>query len=173
MFAYHTVTKQLLADLYTPVSAYMRLRDVYPQSVLMESSDYHSGENSRSFIGFQPLASVSVAHGKSCCRYPDGSQVVREVSAEYPVHQVINDFLHRFNITGDDRGFCGLYGFTSFNAVRYFEHIPVKDVTLERNDAPDLQYILYKTVVVFDHFNNTMKIIELLTDGESDHLEET
>ena len=68
MFAYHTVTKQLLADLYTPVSAYMRLRDVYPQSVLMESSDYHGGENSRSFIGFQPIASVSVAHGKSCCR---------------------------------------------------------------------------------------------------------
>ena len=173
MFAYHTVTKQLLADLYTPVSAYMRLRDVYPQSVLMESSDYHGGENSRSFIGFQPIASVSVAHGKSCCRYPDGSQVEREVSDNYPVHQVINDFLHQFNIEGDDRGFCGLYGFTSFNAVRYFEHIPVKDVTLERNDAPDLQYILYKTVVVFDHFNNTMKIIELLTDGESDHLEET
>ena len=173
MFAYHTITKQLLADLYTPVSAYMRLRDVYPQSVLMESSDYHSGENSRSFIGFQPIASVSVAHGKSCCRYPDGSEVSREVSEQYPVHQVINDFLHQFDIKGEDRQYCGLYGFTSFNAVRYFENIPVKDVTQERNDAPDLLYILYKTVVVFDHFNNTMKIIELLANGETDHLEET
>ena len=173
MFAYHTITKQLLADLYTPVSAYMRLRDVYPQSVLMESSDYHSGENSRSFIGFQPIASVSVAHGKSCCRYPDGSEVLREVSEQYPVHQVINDFLHQFDIKGVDSQYCGLYGFTSFNAVRYFENIPVKDVTQERNDAPDLLYILYKTVVVFDHFNNTMKIIELLANGETDHLEET
>ncbi|MBP5318639.1 MAG: anthranilate synthase component I family protein, partial [Paludibacteraceae bacterium] len=173
MFTYHTHTKQLLADLYTPVSAYLRLRDVYPQSALMESSDYHSGENSRSFIGFQPIASVSVAHGKSCCRYPDGSQIEREVSAAYPVDQVINDFLHQFEIEGDDRQYCGLYGFTSFNAVRYFENIPVKDVTQQRNDAPDLLYILYKTVVVFDHFNNTMKIVELLTDGEADHLEET
>ncbi len=172
MFKYHTITKNMLGDLYTPVSTYLRLRDYGPQSVLMESSDYHGGENSRSFIGITPLASVSVGHGKSICQLPDGHIEEKMVDDNYPVHQVISDFLHRFEITGENSEYCGLYGYTSFNAVRYFEHIAVKDATLEKNDAPDLLYILYKNVIVFDHYNNTLKIIELLADGATGHLDD-
>jgi anthranilate/para-aminobenzoate synthase component I len=72
-FNYHTVTRKILADLYTPVGVYMRLRDIYPQSALMESSDYHGSENSRSFIGVHPLASIAVSHGEVIKTYPDGS----------------------------------------------------------------------------------------------------
>ena len=57
-FEYKTHTRKILADLYTPVGVYMRLRDLYPQSVLMESADYHSNENARSFIGIHPIASM-------------------------------------------------------------------------------------------------------------------
>ncbi|MBR5663922.1 MAG: anthranilate synthase component I family protein, partial [Bacteroidales bacterium] len=67
--------------------------------------------------------------------------------------------------------YCGLYGFTSFNAVRYFENIEVKDETQEENDAPDLIYILYKDIIVFDHFRNELVIIELLSEGEEDDLD--
>ena len=56
-FNYQTTTRSILADLYTPVGVYMRLRDLYPQSALMESSDYHDSNNSRSFIGINPIAS--------------------------------------------------------------------------------------------------------------------
>ena len=62
-FKYTTVSKTILADLYTPVGVYMRLRDLYPQSALMESSDYHDANNSRSFIGINPIASVAIGHG--------------------------------------------------------------------------------------------------------------
>jgi len=96
MFKYHTITKNMLGDLYTPVSTYLRLRDYGPQSVLMESSDYHGGENSRSFIGISPLASVSVSHGKAICQLPDGHIEEQMVDDNYPVHLVISDFLHRF-----------------------------------------------------------------------------
>ncbi len=72
-FNYKTVTRKILADLYTPVGVYMRLRDIYPQSALMESSDYHGSENSRSFIGVHPLASIAVSHGEVIKTYPDGS----------------------------------------------------------------------------------------------------
>lgn len=72
-FNYTTVTRTILADLYTPVGVYMRLRDIYPQSALMESSDYHGSENSRSFIGVHPLASIAVSHGEVIKTYPDGS----------------------------------------------------------------------------------------------------
>ena len=55
-YNYHTVSKKILGDLNTPVSVYLRVRDAYPQSALMESSDYHDGKNSRSFICVHPMA---------------------------------------------------------------------------------------------------------------------
>ncbi len=173
MFKYHTSSKTILADLYTPVSVYMRVRDQFPQSALMESSDYHGGENSRSFIGINPIASVAISHGKAICTFPNGSKTEKEVSNQYRCDHAINDFLAQIEVEGDDKNYCGLYGYTTFNAVRYFENIAVKDTTLEKNDAPDMLYILYKTVIMFDHFNNKMKIIELLAEGESDTIANT
>ncbi|MBQ0030347.1 MAG: anthranilate synthase component I family protein [Paludibacteraceae bacterium] len=173
MFSYTTKSKSFLADMCTPVSAYMNLRDFYPQSALMESSDYHSGENSRSFIGIQPIASVAINHGKAICQFPDGSKTERDVNKDYLSDKAINDFLNEIHVEGPDSNFCGLYGYTTFNAVRYFENIDVKDTTEAKNDAPDMLYILFKTVIMFDHFNNKMTIIELLNEGENDHIDET
>ena len=170
MFSYHTASKKILGDLNTPVSTYLRVRDAYPQSALMESSDYHGGENSRSFIGINPIASVSIEHGMGIAHYPDGTTTSKPITDGFGSAEVINEFIHSINVTGDYSNFCGLYGYTAFNAVRYFENINVKDVTQERNDAPDLLYILYKDVIVFDHFRNEMILIELLSDGENDHL---
>jgi len=170
-FIYHTASKKILGDLNTPVSTYMKLRDDYPMSALMECSDYHGGENSKSFIGLHPIASVSIEHGKGVCKFPDGTQAEHEITKEYGSAQLINDFLAAFKVSGDNAACCGLFGYTSFNAVRYFENINVKDETQEKNDAPDLLYILYKDVVVFDHFRNEMVLIELLADGEQDDLD--
>ena len=171
MYKYHTASKTILGDLNTPVSTYLKVRDAYPQSVLMESSDYHGGENSKSFIGLHPIAQVSIEHGTGKIKFPDGTQTEHKIDENYGSAQVINEFLDAFEITGENSKYCGLYGYTSFNAVRYFENINVKDETLEKNDAPDLLYILYKDVIVFDHFNNQLTIIELLADGEEDDLD--
>lgn len=167
-YTYKTCTRTILADLYTPVGAYMRLRDVYPQSVLMESSDYHGQSNSRSFIGVCPMASVAISHGDAVCRYPDGSSSRRAVGRDYRADNAINNFLAHFSVTGGHADICSLYGYTSFNAVRYFEDIDVKDATMERNDAPDMLYILYRYIIVFDHFNNSMTLVGLSEDGRCD-----
>ena len=171
MFTYHTATRQILGDLHTPVSVYLRVRDLYPQSALMESSDYHGNDNARSFIALQPLASIAIAHGKATVTHPDGTSNSQPCTSCHDCSSSLEDFLANFSVSGQAAEFCGLYGYTTFNAVRYFEQIPVKDETQAENDAPDLLYILYKYVIVFDHFNNSMTLIELLTDGESDHLE--
>ena len=160
-FNYTTTSKTILADLYTPVGVYMRLRDLYPQSALMESCDYHDSNNSRSFIGIDPMASVAIGHGTATITYPDGSTFKHEVNKEYRSDKAIHQLIDHIQVSGDDAKICGLFGYTSFNAVRYFEDIPVKDETLAKNDAPDLLYILYKVVIVFDHFNNTLKIVTL------------
>ena len=165
-FNFTTTSRTILADLYTPVGVYMRLRDIYPQSALMESSDYHEKDNSRSFIGINPMASVAIGHGKATVTFPDGSTEVHEVNKEYRSDKAIHVIIDRIQVTGDHANVCGLYGYTSFNAVRYFEDIAVKDETQEKNDAPDMLYILYKVVIVFDHFNNTLTIVSL--DGETE-----
>lgn len=143
----------------------MRLRDLYPQSALMESSDYHEKDNSRSFIGIEPMASVAIGHGMATITYPDGTTLQHEVNKDYRSDKAIHELIDRIHVEGDDAKLCGLFGYTSFNAVRYFEDINVKDETQAKNDAPDLLYILYKVVIVFDHFNNTIKIVSL--EGET------
>ena len=160
-FNYTTTSRTILADLYTPVSIYMRLRDLYPQSALMESSDYHDQSNARSFIGINPVASVAIGHGIATVSYPDGSQQRQELSAAFSTADAIHALTDRLHVEGDDANLVGLFGYTSFNAVRYFENIAVKDETQAENDAPDVLYILYKTVIVFDHHNNRLKIVAL------------
>ncbi len=178
-FNYTTQTRKILADLYTPVGVYMRLRDIYPQSALMESSDYHGTENSRSFIGVHPIASIAVGHGVVTATYPDGRVEEKELPAfgegkgeecKLAISKAFDDFIQAFHVEGEGSECCGLYGFTTFNAVRYFENIPVKDTTMEKNDAPDIYYIMYKNIIVFDHFNNTMQLITLGEEAELDAL---
>ena len=168
IFQYKTESKTFLADLYTPVGVYMRLRDIYPQSALMESSDYHEKDNSRSFIGINPIASVAIGHGLATITFPDGTTESHEVNKEYRSDKAIHALIDRIQVEGDYKDFCGLYGYTSFNAVRYFEDIAVKDETQERNDAPDMLYILYKDVIVFDHFNNSLTIVTIGDEVELD-----
>lgn len=171
-FKYHTASKKILGDLITPVSAYLKVRDAYPQSALMESSDYHGGENAKSFIAVHPIASVGIEHGMGVEKFPDGSTRTTAIDKSFGSAQLINQFLDSFDISGEESQYCGLYGYTSFNAVRYFENINVKDETQEANDAPDLIYILYKDIIVFDHFRNELTIIEMLQDGEEDDLDQ-
>lgn len=156
----------MLGDLCTPVGAYLKLRDIFPQSALMESSDYHGGENSRSFIGLEPLASVAINHGEAIMQYPDGTQEAKEITETYRVEDAIQDFLNHFHVDGEYSNYCGLYGYTTFNAVRYFENIPIKDSRNATNDAPDMLYILYRYIVVFNDFSSELAIIELRAEDE-------
>ncbi len=167
-YLFHTASKTILSDRYTPVNVYMKVRDMFTQSFLMECSDYHSETNSRSFIGFHPLASISIGHGKAVMHFPDQQEIRSDISDNYPVEKAFKDFMGHFRIENDTNGYCGLYGYTAFDAVRYFEHIDVKEETIEKNDAPDILYILYKNVIVFNHHDDTMELLELLGEGEND-----
>lgn len=126
-YDYKTISCTMLGDLHTPVSTYLKVRDIFPQSALMESSDYHGSENNRSFIALCPLASVSIDHGTVIFRLPDDSREEHPITDTYRVENALNDFRARFRVEGEYSNYCGLYGYTSFNAVRYFENIPVKD----------------------------------------------
>ncbi len=171
-YNYHTQYKTMLGDLHTPVSTYLKVRDLFPQSALMESSDYHGSENNRSFIGLDPVASIGINHGIATATFPDGSIEERPIHDTYRVEDALNDFLSRFQVSGEGSNYCGLYGYTTFNAVRYFEHINVKDSRDAKNDAPDILYILYRYLIIFNDFRHEMMLVEMLQDKGTSHLDQ-
>lgn len=172
-YNYQTVSSTILADLYTPVGVYLSLRGLYPQSALMESSDYHSHDTARSFIAIHPMASFAVSHGVAITSLPGGTVLRQPLDLDHKgvakeqVAQALGDFLAAFHVEGEGREYCGVYGFTSFNAVRYFENIDVVDDTQPANDAPDMLYVMYRDLIVFDHYSNRIRLVTLVREGDS------
>ena len=171
-YKYKTIHKTLLGDIHTPVSTYLKVRDKFPQSVLMESSDYHGVENNRSFIGLNPVANIRIGHGVVIMQFPDGTGEEKYITDVYRVEDAFNDFISRFQVDGEYAHYCGLYGYTTFNAVSYFENIPIKDSRITKNDAPDIFYILYKYLVVFNDFKSEMVLVEMCSPDEPSHIQE-
>ncbi len=171
IYNYKTVTRKVIGDLHTPVSVYLKVRDLFPQSALMESSDYHAGENSMSYIALCPKASVGVNSGVVTESFPDGSTKSYSLSEEMTVEGAMDSFITRFKVEGESREVCGLYGYTTFNAVRYFENIPIKESCDEINDAPDILYILFKYIIKINPFRSEMTLVEILEEGEESSLD--
>ncbi len=161
-FSYRLVSRELPGDLHTPVSAYLRLRDASSRSILMESSDYHAGRDARSFIALEPLAEVGIAHGTGFQALPDGIRIEKTISADYSADRLVHDFMGAFELSNKN---VSMWGFTTFNAVRYFESIAVKDETHAEHDAPDLLYVLFRFTLEFDHFRNRLTLHELVQEG--------
>lgn len=160
-----TFSKKLLADTLTPVNIYLKLRDVYAGSILLESSDYHGHENSLSFICFDPIASFQVKGDAAEMKYPDGKLTQRKISGTGEVTTLLEDFRNAFQPDQIKSKYanCGLFGYLSYDAIRYFEEINIarKEILI-----PDVLYKLYKYVIVVDHFSNELSLFEHCYESE-------
>ncbi|MDE6096409.1 MAG: anthranilate synthase component I family protein [Muribaculaceae bacterium] len=159
------------ADLETPVGLYLKIRDLYPCSALLESSDYHTSQNSVSLIGVDPIGSFTVVNEEIICRYPDGSESRKKAE---DVTSSLRDYIRSYsNEVNDPKIFNGLFGFTAYDAVRYFEpSVPIQAREDKFKDIPDMQYFLYRFVIQVNHYRNEMTIIENMPQGESSRTEE-
>ncbi len=167
----HTHYKKLLADTLTPVNIYLKLRDVFAGSILLESSDYHGNENSLSFICCEPIASFTVQHDKVSTRFPDGRTQERIINpTEKKLPTWLDEFKNSFDLSPADSRFksLGLFGYTSYDAVRHFE-----DVTINVSDSqiPDMMYKLYRYIIVVDHFYNELRIHEFTYGDEASSID--
>ncbi len=167
----HTHYKKLLADTLTPVNIYLKLRDVFAGSILLEGSDYHSNENSLSFICSEPIASFTVQDGKVQTNFPDGLRQEKILdAADKSLTSLLEEFKNSFEIDTSDSRFnsLGLFGYTSYDAVRYFE-----DVTINASGSlvPDMIYKLYRYVIVVDHFHNELRLHEFAFENEANSLD--
>ena len=170
-YTFHTKTKKILADLHTPVSIYLKIRDTFPQSALLESSDFHANENSTSYIGLEPIASVEVNRGACTMKYPDGSRHEQQLSDSFTIADALSGFIADIEVEGPDKNACGLFGYTTFNCVKYTENIAIRESVEKQNDAPDMLYILYRYIMIFNHFTDEIVLMELLRDNEQSRLE--
>ncbi|PHS02475.1 MAG: anthranilate synthase component I [Leeuwenhoekiella sp.] len=167
-FTLKTHSKKILADTITPVSVYLRLRDKFPNSLLLESSDYRANDNTFSYICCNPIASISVQNEQIKEVFPDGSIQQTNISAATDVVGIIEGFAQKFETQNNDRKFIqnGLFGYMSYDAVRYFEDIEIakKEDSLQ---IPDIYYAVYQNIIAINHFNNEAYIFSHTYEGEN------
>lgn len=154
-------SRKLLADTVTPVNIYLKLRDVFAGSILLESSDYHGHENSLSIICCDPLASFEVSNNILKVRYPDGKAVHSEIIRPAMVNEGLEEFRSAFHIDGK-HALSGLFGYMAYDAVCYFEEVKISK---KESLVPDILYSLYRYVIVVDHFSNELTLLEYVPDG--------
>lgn len=167
-FRFKTNINKTLSDIHTPVELYLKFRDKYTSTFLLESSDYKSKENSFSYICIEPIASFTVDENQTIVSYPDQTKHTFNTD-EIDVSEKLNSFTKSFESGNAKREFVtnGLFGYTSYDAIPLFEDIEFKKRNIQ---FPLMQYHLFKYIVVFNHFNNELYIIEHLLKNEFSNL---
>ncbi|HMI07769.1 MAG TPA: anthranilate synthase component I family protein [Flavobacterium sp.] len=167
-YKFQTFSKQILADTITPVSVYLKIRDKFPNSLLLESSDYHTASNSFSYICCNPVASIKIENETIYKIFPDGSSEKTAIDSATNIPNEIRQFASRFQSDANDFKFInnGLFGYISYDAVRYFEKISIakKPGGLK---IPDLYYAVYQNIIAINHFNNEAYIFSHSLTGEN------
>jgi anthranilate synthase component 1 len=162
-----TTYKKLLADTTTPVSIYLRLRDIFPNSLLLESSDYHSRENSVSYVCCEPIGGITLVDGQLTKTYPDGVQEVAK-PGQFDLPTEIDAFLNRFESTeiAVKTASNGLWGYFTHEAVEHFETIKLKQSKNTTRKIPVMQYHIYRNIIAIDHFKNELYIFHSQLEGD-------
>lgn len=164
----HTHYKKILADTITPVSVYLKIRDRFPNSILLEGSDYHANDNSFSYICCNPIASIKIENELITQQFPDGKIEEIQIEPATDVVSIIESFSKRFVADENDFKFIdnGLFGYMAYDAVRYFEDVKI---TKKENSVaiPDIYYAVYKNIIAINHFKNEAYIFSNCYESES------
>ena len=169
LFTHH---KRILTDTITPVSVYYKIRDKYPNSILLESGDYHRSHKNFSYICFNPIATIKVEKEVISQTFPDGSSTSLDIDNSVNVAEEIHKFTQRFEVNSDeDFKFInnGLFGYTAYDAVKYFEDIEIS----KKEDSlviPDVYYAVYQNIIAINHFKNEAYIFAHCYEGTKNNI---
>ena len=166
-FALKTEHKKILADTLTPVSAYLKLRDILPHSLLLESSDYHANNNDFSYICCNPIASIQLKNGVLSTHYPDGSSTVEQAETSMDIPERIHQFSQQFDSERFPFKFIsnGIFGYVAHDAVDRFENIELNK-TKPGHDIPDIYYAVYQNIIAISLFNHEAHLFSHVYEGE-------
>ncbi len=170
----NTVHHKLAGDIHSPVSVYLKIRDIFPFSILLESSDYHGHEHSYSYICCNPIAKFEVADEKISIQLPNQDEVISDIKDKSDVLKAQQDFYQSFDAIDKIDGLVcnGVFGYTSYDSVRYFEDVEVQKFEDDSRRIPDMVYRVYRNVLVFNHFNDELIVFNHSLEGEDSNIEE-
>lgn len=172
-YKYSILRKKRLADLHTPVNIYLKVRDKFANSFLLESSDYSSNENSYSFICVDPVAEFSYHNGNLTTYLPNG-EIQSEAKSRNQILPLLKQFFSRFETDSetDKNSLCGFFGYNSYDSVQNFETIRLKNKIDPQCDIPELRYQFFRFIISINHFNNELSISENLMNDQSSRIDE-
>jgi len=166
------IARNVLADLVTPVGIYLQVRAKYPRSLLLESSDYHGHENSYSFICIDPVATFQIDQGKVLEVYPDGTTNEARLEGLRDFRDRFDRFIRSFQvIEGDSSLVNGIFGYSAYDAVQYFETIHLRNQVKEAYKIPDLRYNFFRYIIAINHFKNDLVILENLFEAQTSNID--
>ncbi|MBU3744572.1 MAG: anthranilate synthase component I family protein, partial [Sediminibacterium sp.] len=165
-----TQAKRMLADIYTPVGIYLRLRDKYRDTILLESTDHHAAENSYSFIAINAIAGIEVTEpGTLNYKFPGEESVTEKIVDPAKVPDRIWEFMQNFSAEPvaipEAATAQGLLGYTAYDAIPFFETLSLKVAKPNSIAIPLMRYRLYQYVIVFNHFKDEIIFCENLIPG--------
>ncbi|MFO8233856.1 MAG: anthranilate synthase component I family protein [Bacteroidales bacterium] len=166
-----TKHKAFLADITTPVSIYLKLRDVYAGSILLESSDFHHIENSYSFICLDPLAGFIAENNQIKTVLDNNIPEVKEMNSSVELTEALQNFFHSFEFRDNNHHVNGFFGYITFESAQYFDKINF-DTSKNAEIIPTVRYHLYRFVISINHFKDQITITENLFPGEESQLEQ-
>ena len=163
MYKLNSVKKNIIVDTITPVSIYLKLRDNYSNTILLESSDYSAKDNSYAYICCNPIAKFYVKKNTLFTEYPDGSKFQKEVAKDIRIFSELEKFMNKFSIQDESNQSKkyiskGLFGYMTYDSVRFFEKININNESFS-DDIPDIYYSLYSEIIVVNTFNNEANLI--------------
>ncbi len=165
-----------VSDLVTPVGIYLKIRDSFPNTILLESSDYHGNRNSMSYICFEVMAGFRVNRGKIRMSYPGKHVEEKKIDGHGVLARELDSFIHSFDLEpGNDTsamGTNGLFGYTSYDAVCHFETLKFENPVSEDCAIPEVNYSLYRYIIAINHFNNQLYVLENCLEGEDHHYDQ-
>ena len=154
--------KEIITDTLTPVSIYLKIRDIYANSILLESSDYSSKDNSYAYICFKPIAKFELENNYLEINYPNKERSVYNIKDNDSVFNKLNEFMNSFEFSSnwkkDKFQSKGIYGYMSYDSINYFENITLENKNFGDN-IPEMLYCLYENIIVVNTFNNQSTII--------------
>ena len=168
---FKTLSKTKIADTITPVGLYLRFRDKYANTLLLESSDYHSKEESFSFIAIEPMVTIKAEnHHLSFSR--NGVQLANK-KIDKNFNSIFESYSKAIDLDcpAELKSFNGLYGYTTYDSVQYFENISL-NVAKAGSAIPLMQYSFYRFIIAINHFNDEMTLIENIEEGSESRIKE-
>jgi len=168
---FKTISKKQLADTVTPVGLYSKIRDKYANSLLLESSDYHSKEESYTFLCADPIVTLKADKNEFTYSYKGKQLDSKEINRDF--YSIFEDYKSMVEVDCDKsvKSFNGFYGYISYNSIQYFETIKLK-AKKALSEIPDLQFSFFRFIIAINHFNDELTLIENIEEGEESRIDE-